>query len=138
MSQSARPLGVTLLSLFFLAGALLAGIAALSLAFPGGFLEPMWRLNPRGHQGLAALGGWGVLLMTAASLACATAGVGLWRMRPWGRTAAIVVLLVQLGGDVLNVATGTEPRALVGIPVVVGLLVYLTKGSHVIVKNGNS
>ena len=74
--------------------------------------------------------------MAAASLACATAGAGLWRMRPWGRTAAIVVLLVQLGGDVLSVATGTEPRALVGIPVVLGLLVYLMKRSHVIGKNG--
>ena len=124
-----RPLGVTLLSLFFLAGAVLAGIAAVSLASPGSPFEPMWRLNPRGHQGLADMHVWGVLLLSVASLACATAGLGLWRVRPWGHTTAVVVLFVQLGGDILNVVSGAEPRAIIGVPIVAALLVYLTRRS---------
>jgi hypothetical protein len=129
MSGVERPAGVTALSLFFLAGALMAGTAAFSLAVPGSVLEPIWRLNPRGHAGLAGLQAWGVVLMVAASLACAAAGIGLWRVRPWGRRVAIGVLLVQLAGDVVNSVTGVEPRAIVGLPFVAGLLWYLARAS---------
>ncbi len=124
-----RPLGVSALSLFFITGAVLAGIAALSLAFPGSPLEPMWRLNPRGHQGLVRLSGWGVLGMATASVGCAIAGIGLWRHRHWGFVIAIVILVVQLAGDVLNVWSGAEPRAIIGVPIVATLLVYLSKAS---------
>ena len=124
-----RPFGVTGLSLFFFAGAILAGTAAVSLALPGGVLEPMWSLNPRGHEGLAGVHGWGVLLLAAASVACGTAGVGMWRCRPWGHATALVLLVVQLGGDILNVVSGVEPRAIIGVPIVVALLVYLTRSN---------
>jgi hypothetical protein len=124
-----RPFGVTALSLFLLAGAVMAAMAALSLAFPGGPLEPMWRLNARGHHGLAALRGWGIVGMALVSLGCAAAGVGLWLRRPWGLVLAIVLLVVQLGGDILDVLCGAEPRAIIGVPVVAGLLVYLAKTS---------
>jgi len=124
-----RSLGITALSLFFLAGAVIAAVAAMSLAFPGGPVEPMWRLNPRGHQGLVALRGWGIVGMGLVSLGCAAAGIGLWLRRPWGLVLAIAILVVQLGGDILNVLWGTEPRALIGVPIVAALLVYLTTAS---------
>ena len=55
-----RPLGIGAVSVFSFVGAVTAGVAAISLAFPGSPLEPMWRLNPRGHQGLARMHGWAV------------------------------------------------------------------------------
>jgi hypothetical protein len=124
-----RPFGVTALSLFLIVGALLAGIAAVSLAVPDSTLEPMWRLNPRSHQGLVGMRGWGVLLLCIASIGCGIAGTGLWRCRAWGHATAIVVLCIQLAGDILNVISGTEPRAVIGIPIVAALLVYLTRAS---------
>jgi hypothetical protein len=124
-----RPFGITALSLFFLAGASMAAIAALSLAFPGSPLEPMWRLNPRGHQGLVGMHAWGIVGMALVSLACVGAGVGLWLARPWGLRLALAILVVQLGGDILNVLLGTEPRAIIGVPIVAVLLVYLTRAS---------
>ena len=122
-----RPLGIAVLSVFSFLGAVLAGVAAISLAFPGSPLDPMWKLNPRGHQGLVAMHGWAVLLLAVVSCACGITGIGLWRRRRWGHALAIAGLSIHLVGDVLNVALGTEPRAIIGIPVVAALLVYLSR-----------
>jgi hypothetical protein len=126
---SRRPVGVTALSLFFVFGTAMAAVAALSLAFPGSVLEPMWRLNPQGHQGLVRLDVWGVVLMVATSVGCGVSALGLWRRRRWGYAVAVSLLVVQLAGDILNVVLGTEPRAIVGVPIVAGLLLYLSRAS---------
>ena len=122
-----RPAGIAVLSVFSLVGAVLAGVAALSLAFPGSPLGPMWQLNPRAHQGLERMHGWAVLLLPGVSGACGITGIGLWRQRRWGYVLAVVGLSIHLMGDILNVVSGTEPRAIIGIPVVVALLVYLSR-----------
>jgi uncharacterized membrane protein (DUF2068 family) len=58
-------------------------------------------------------------------LACVTAAVGLWRGARWGHRVAFVLVTINLLGDIINVITGTEPRAAVGIPVAVAILAYL-------------
>jgi hypothetical protein len=122
-----RPLGIAALSVFSFVGAVLAGVSAISLAFPGSPLEPMWQLNPRGHQGFARMHGWAVLLLAGVSGVCGIAGIGLWRRRRWGYAIAIAGLSMHLVGDILSVVSGTEPRAIIGIPIVVALLVYLSR-----------
>lgn len=124
-----RPLGVAAMSAFFAFGALAAGLAAVSLLTPGGPLEPMWRLNPRGHAGLLALGHWGPVVLGGACVACGCAAYGLARGRAWGYRLGICLLLVNLAGDLTNVFLGPEPRAIVGIPVVAILLWYLSSRS---------
>ena len=121
-----RPAGVTALAIFFAVGALVALVAAISLARPGGMLEPMWRLNPKGREGLRALGPWGAALLGGASLACALSAAGLGRGARWGRRLAMVVLAIQLAGDAANVALGVDRRAAFGIPVALALLLYLS------------
>jgi len=125
-----RPVGVGTLSFFSLVGAVVAGVAAVSLAFPGSLLEPMWQLNPRGHQGFERMHGWAVLLLAGVSGVCGITGIGLWRRRRWAYTLAVAGLSIHLMGDILSVVSGTEPRAIIGIPIVVALLVYLSR-SHV-------
>ncbi len=105
----------------------MAGLAAISLAYPDSPLEPMWRLNPRGHQGLAGMHGWAVLLLGFVSCACGVTGIGLWRMRRWGYVLTVVGFSLHLVGDILNVVLGIEPRAIIGIPIVAALLVYLSR-----------
>jgi hypothetical protein len=124
-ASEARPVGVTALSSFFWAGAIISFIAAVSLLFPGSLLEPMWRLNPRARQGFAGIGGWAILLMGVVSVACAIAAAGLWRGARWGYWFALVLLVINLIGDTTNVLLGTEPRAAVGIPIVLAILVFL-------------
>ena len=87
----------------------------------------MWQLNPRGHQGLARLHGWAVLLLASVSGACGMTGLGLWRQRRWGYALAVAGLSVHLVADTLSVVSGTEPRAIVGIPIVAALLLYLSR-----------
>jgi len=120
-----RPVGITALSIFFLFGATMSFIAFVSLLFPGSILEPMWRLNPRAHEGFAAMGVWAIVLMCVVSVACASAAVGLWRGARWGYRLAIILLTINLLGDIVNVALGTEPRAVVGVPIVLALLAFL-------------
>jgi len=123
--RSMRPAGVTVLSIFFLLGSIICFSASLSLAFPNGFLEPIWRINPHGHKGLVTLGTWAILLLSIVGVFCAAAAVGLWRGHRWGHRIAIALVVINLVGDVINTLLGTELRAIIGIPIAVALLLYL-------------
>src|SRR5258705_9341319 len=91
-----RPLGVTALSIFFVAATVITIFAAIALTFPNGFLEPIWKLNPRGRTGLGAIGMWAVLLFSVVGTACAVAANGLWRGSWLGYYTAITVLAINL------------------------------------------
>lgn len=123
--RSLRSGGITALSFFFITGALISFAAGVSLLVPVGFLEPMWRVNPHGHEGLLRIGLWAVALLFAASASCAAAAVGLWRRARWGYIVAIVLMAIHLLSDVANTVLGTEPRAIVGAPIAMALLFYL-------------
>ena len=120
-----RPRGITALSVFFVAGAAISLTASLSLLRPNSFLESMWRLNPRAQENLSSLGLWAVLLLVIVSLFCATAAIGLWCGSRWGHWLAIGLIATNLIGDITNVLLGTEPRAIVGIPIAAAILLYL-------------
>lgn len=120
-----RPRGISALSIFFLAGALISLTASASLLFPGSFIEPMWRANPRAHAHLSELGRWAVVLLFAVSMSCAMAAIGLWRRARWGHKLAVALIAINLVGDVANTVMGTEPRAIVGVPIALAILIYL-------------
>ena len=120
-----RPAGVTVMSMFFALGAVIAFTAAVSLAVPDSPLESMWRLNPRARAEFINLGSWSAALMLAVSISCAVSALGLWRGTPWGHAVALTMLVINLVGDVANVLLGLEPRAVVGIPIVGVLIAYL-------------
>lgn len=127
-TRASRPRLITALSIFFLVGALISLTASLSLLLPNSFLRSMWRLNPRAHENLSSLGLWAVILLGAVSLFCAAAAIGLWRESRWGYRIAIGLMVVNLVGDVTNVVLGTEPRAIVGVPIAATILIYLVGG----------
>jgi hypothetical protein len=120
-----RPGGISALSIFFAAGALISFTCAVALLFPGSFFEPMWRLNPRARVAFGSLGAWAIVLMITVCVACALASRGLWRGRRWGYRLAVGILVVDLLGDLTNVILGTEPRAAVGVPIVAVILWFL-------------
>lgn len=123
-----RPIGITVLSMFFLFGAAASFVSSVSLFFPGSFLESLWRLNPRARAGFTDMGGWAIILMGTVCLACAAAAVGLWRGARWGYWLAVALLAINLLSDIVNVLLGTEPRAAVGIPIVVAIFAFLMTG----------
>lgn len=122
---SARPLGITLLIIFFVAGTLISFLAGASLLVPVGFFKEMWRVNPHGHEGLVRIGLWGVVLLFTASISCAAAAIGLWRRNRWGHVIAVLLIAINLLSDFANGVLGTEPRAIVGVPIAFALLLYL-------------
>ncbi len=120
-----RPIGIAALIIFFVAGTLISFLAGLSLLFPADFFNVMWRLNPHGHEGLLRIGLWAIVLLFAASASCGTAAVGLWKRKRWGHILAIVLIGINLVSDVLNTVLGIEPRAIVGVPIALAILLYL-------------
>jgi hypothetical protein len=121
-----RPWTVTFLSLFFCLGATISATSLLALATPGGFLEPMWRLNPRAKEQFASMGVWASVLMAFVAVACLAAAVDLWRR--FGYVLGLTLLTVSLLGDLANAVLGLEPRAWVGVPVAALFLAVLATG----------
>jgi hypothetical protein len=120
-----RPFGVTVLSLFFAAAALIAGAGAAALALPGSGLEPLWRLNPPARTAFAHLGTLSVVLMAVVAAACAGAASGLWTGRWWGHRLAVGLLAVNIVGDLLNALIRSDVRTLIGLPIGGLMLGYL-------------
>jgi len=123
--NDSRPAGITALSAFFLFGAVMSFTSSAALLFPGGLLEPMWRLNPRAREGFDKMGPWAIVLMLAVCAACALSATGLWRGVAWGHRLATGVLVVNVLGDAASALSGTEPRAGIGVPIGAALVAYL-------------
>lgn len=99
----------------------------LALAFPGGFLEPIWRLKPEARVEFQKMGSWSVALMAVVGVACGLAAVGLAKNAEWGRRLAIGVLAVNFVGDSLNAILRHDPRTLIGLPIGGLMIWYLMK-----------
>ena len=127
MSQRHRAVGITLLVIFFAAGALICLVTMLALAFPGGFLEPIWRLKPEARIEFQQIGSWSVAVMAVVGAACGLAAVGLARNAEWGRRLAIGILAVNLIGDSLNASLRHDARTLIGLPIGGLMILYLLK-----------
>jgi len=122
-----RPsLGTILLIIFFAGGAFICTGTMLALAFPGSFLESIWRLKPEARVQFEEIGrGVSIVLMAAIGTACAVAAVGLAQAAKWGRWLAIGVLTVNLIGDWLNAWLRHDSKTLIGLPIAGLMIVYL-------------
>jgi len=114
---------MTLLVIFFGAGALFCLVTMLALAFPGGFLEPIWRVKPEAKVQFQQIGNWSIALMALVGAACGLAAIGLARNAEWGRRLAIGILTVNLVGDSLNALLRHDPITLIGLPIG-GLMIW--------------
>jgi hypothetical protein len=120
-----RSLGLDALAAFFAFGACASGLSVVTLLWPGGALDVVWRVNPDGHAALLRAGGWAVLLMLVVCVVCVATARGLWARRPWGRTLAVAMLGVNLLSDLANAVVRGDLRTLIGIPIAALLIAYL-------------
>ncbi len=118
------PSGLIGVTLFLAFGAVMAGLAAYTLAFPGR-MDWVWGLSTDKYSDLRRLGWPAVPILALVSLACALAATGLGARREWGRRTAIGVLVVNMLGDLAN-GVLHDPRTLIGIPVAGVLIWYLS------------
>jgi hypothetical protein len=127
VNQNRRLVGTTLLVIFFAAGALICLVTMLALAFPGGFLEPIWRMKPEARVEFERIGSMSIALMAVVGAACGLAAIGLAKNAEWGRRLAIGVLAVNLVGDSLNALLGHDVKTLIGLPIGGLMILYLLK-----------
>jgi len=130
VNQKPRSIGTTLLVIFFAAGALICLVTMLALAFPGGFLEPIWRLKPEARVEFQQISYWSVVLMALVGAACGLAAIGLAKNAEWGGRLAIGILAVNLIGDTANAILRHDPRTLIGLPIGGLMIWYLLKKKH--------
>jgi hypothetical protein len=90
-------------------------------------VDAIWRINPRGHESFLRMGSAAYPLLGTICLACAGTAFGLMKGAKWGYRAAVFMLVVNLAGDLVNVMTGNEPRAIIGVPIVALILWYLAR-----------
>jgi len=125
MSQQRAPLGIKLLAAFFAFGAGICLVTIIALLFPGGALDPIWRLNPDAHVAFQQIGRLSILLMVVVGSACAVATIGLATRARWGVPLALGILSVNLVGDLLNAFLRHDLRTLIGLPIGGAMIAYL-------------
>ena len=120
-----KPVGVhRWFAAFFAFGATMCALTVSLLLFPGSALDSLWRLNPDARVAFESLGCCSLVLMWTVGTACLFAAIGLWRAKPWGTWLALIILLINMVGDLTNVFVRHDYRGLIGVPVA-GAMIFL-------------
>ena len=117
--------------MFFGFGATVCALTVTLLAVPGTPLDSLWRLNPDARLGFQLLGkvpSLAILLVVGG--ACASAAVGLWNASEWGSRLAIIILSLNIVGDLANTFVRHDYRALIGLPVGGAMILYLVRAKN--------
>jgi len=122
-----RPLGYNAIGVFLFFGATMASYAAATLAFRGTILDRGWILNPVAHQQLATLGRVMAFPFMFLALMLFLAGLGWFRQRRWGWILAIMIISMNLLGDLFNAFRGEWLKGALGVLIAGGLLAYMTR-----------
>jgi hypothetical protein len=112
---------------FFTFGATMCALTIVLLLLPGTSLDSLWRLNPDAHSSFQSLGKMGVLLMFVVGAACALAAIGMWQGSLWGMRLALVILSINILGDLLNAFVRHDLRTLIGLPIGGAMIVFLIR-----------
>lgn len=118
-------IGIDVFVVFFAAGTCMATFTALALLLPGGPFDAVWLIKPEAHNDFLAMGGWAVPLLATIALGCLLAAIGLWHRRRWGQRLAVIILAMNMLGDLGNTLLRGDLRTLIGIPVAGLMLWYL-------------
>ena len=131
-SEAPTPSGFAAIGGFLFFGASMASLAAMSFLWRGTPLDRIWRMNPTAYKQLAPLGLTVGILFALLGVALAATGIGWFRRRLWGWRLAVVIIAIQVAGDVINCIRGDWLRGGIGVVVAGALLLFLLRP---IVKN---
>jgi len=123
--KSVTLVGMNLPRAFFAFGTCMCALTIVLLIFPGTMLDSLWRLNPEAHAAFQSIGWLSILLMATVGTACGLAAIGLARNTTWGCWLGILVLTVNLVGDLTNALLRHDLRTLIGVPIAGAMMVYL-------------
>ena len=117
--------GFNAIGIFLFFGAVMAGLAAITLLWRGTPLDRLWVLNQMAYKRLVPMGRAVGILFLLLSGALTTAGIGWFRRRPWGWRLAVVIIATQVVGDLVNCVRGDLLRGGTGVIIAGALLLFL-------------
>ena len=124
-SAALRPAGFTALGIFFFFGAAMALLAGCTLLWPGSALDRAWELNPNAYQQMAPIGSRVGSLFLLLSVVLLVTGIGWLKRRRWGWILAVIIMITEFLGGLMNIYLSDYLRGLVGAVIVAALLLYL-------------
>jgi hypothetical protein len=127
VKRSGRNFGLTAMAVFLVFGATMATLAGITLLFPGGFLDPIWRLNPEAGDQLRQLGRGVGIAFLGLGAAMVTAAIGWIKRRFWGWALAVIIIASQVLGDLVNAVRGEFWKGAIGVAIAGALLAYLLR-----------
>ena len=122
-----RPTGVTILAVIQMIGGVLSLLIGISSLFFGGLAVSGVANNTAGAEAAAEVGplmvaGGGLAIFTG--LVGLIAGYGLFTLKGWGWSLAVVFSIINIGHNLLGILQGANiPGGIVGI-VISGLILY--------------
>jgi hypothetical protein len=114
---------------FFAFGATMCALTIGLLLFPGSALDSLWRLNPAARLAFQSFGTWSFVVMATTGTACLFAAIGLWRSAGWGTWLALIILSINMVGDLLTALVRHDYRALIGLPIGAAMIVFLVRSA---------
>jgi len=113
------------MGIFLFFGALMASLAATTLLWRGTPLDRIWDLNPKAYTQLSPLSGTGGILFLFLGAALTTSAIGWFRRRRWGWRLAVIIIAIQILGDIVNCVRGDLLRGGTGVIIAGAVLVFL-------------
>jgi hypothetical protein len=115
--------GFNAIGYFLFFGAGMASLAGMSLVWRGTFLDHLWMLNARAYRQLAPFGNAVGIAFLLLGATLAIAGAGWFRRRFWGWSLAVIIIAVQVVGNLVSAIRGDYLRSSVG-SILAGALLY--------------
>lgn len=132
MNDERRPPGISALSMFFAFGAIITGVMALFVLFPGSVGTP----STQNASPLMIM--IGLLLMIAVCIGCIVSSIGLWRCARWGLWTALVLLCANIISEFSDLITSHEWRTLIGFPLSGLMIWYLWRKKPIFEHTGDA
>lgn len=120
-------MGIKLLAGFFVFGAMMSGLAALTLFWPGTALDSIWTINPDGHRAMSAAGTGAAAGMAVLCAIMSSTARGLWLRHRWAWWVALCIFAVNAVADLTTAAVQHNPRTLIGVPIAAMIISWLLR-----------
>jgi hypothetical protein len=120
--ENKLPTIARVLSVILFVSTLIGVVGGLSLLWPGGIFDLLWKLNPAAQKEFARAGRLvaGLLLLGLGIGSC-LAGIGLLRGRAWAWWLTLLLLVVSGAVNLVRLFTG-DPGEFFGTPFTLALL----------------
>jgi len=122
---SSPPLGLLGIGAFWIFASCMAALAGTLLIWPGTRLDRLWALNQPAHLALAPIGNLLGPVFYLFSLILMVGAVGWFKQRRWAWRLSVVILSIQIIGDLVNLIRGDVLRGSLGVVVASALLFYI-------------